>query len=349
MSDSLFISLTLLWITATIWIIGTQNPVFLILHLVILYCVTQVRYTGLFYPLISIAAILFAYRNKYAALALSALPVLVMYFLVQQTKSGTKEHIGVEMFSGFSGWQMANNALHIIPYIDLKVEDIEDQEIRFVHQMVLNTRDSSTYPENDLTVNFIWDKKGPLKGVLFASMQHNHSSYLPTWYRVSEPLGKYGSYLMKTYPVEFARHYLWINLKRLFYPQTEILGRFEYNAPDIAKAWFNIKAEFKPRSLFFHNYIAPVLPATTLVLWILLFGSLVYGLIRKGDVLFDSVQRKIFWILLFFGVTYCAFSIYASPIVLRYITPINAIQVIIAFVLINGLLKPFNEPQGKQG
>ncbi|GIV33333.1 MAG: hypothetical protein KatS3mg031_0868 [Chitinophagales bacterium] len=335
MSDSLFISLTYLYLASLIWIVGRANVFFIVLNLVLIYAITQVRYTGLFYPVISALSFFLAYREKVTAALLSLLPFAVIGLLIVQTRNGTEKHIGVKMFSGFSGWQLANNALHLIPHIQLSANEISDPEIRFVHQLVLITRDSVDYPKNDVSSDFIWNNKGPLKAVLFTSMQYTRQPYLTAWYRVSPILGKYGSFLIKKYPLAFARWFLLINFRRLLYPDNEMFKRFESNVPEIAKDWFHLKGEgFRPGFAPFHK-TAFLLPLLNLIGWILFITAVGFAAIRWKRLSFDPRQEKIFAILLGFVLLYSAFSVYAGPIVTRYLIPVHTTQALLIYSLLN--------------
>ncbi|NCD43323.1 MAG: hypothetical protein EOL88_14720 [Bacteroidia bacterium] len=103
MSDSLFISLTLIWISSGIWILGNQKLGAIVLHLLFLIFMLNVRYISIFFVPVSIFFLFFASRKLYLRVALSLLPVLIFVSFSSITKQRVYGATGVQVFSGFSG------------------------------------------------------------------------------------------------------------------------------------------------------------------------------------------------------------------------------------------------------
>jgi hypothetical protein len=345
MSDSIFISLTVMWLTSSIWILYNRSIAATVVHFITLFMLIQVRYSGLFYPVFSIAIFVFCYKKKpLIAVALSIIPILIGWQLYSSTKKKMNKIVNVEVFSGFSGWQLANNAMHIMPYIDLKPEDISDPELKRIHEYARALPDS-VYIKNGITAGYIWDTEYPLKQYMYKTMEENSRFYLRAWVYSSIDFGRYGNMLIKKYPVEFAKYYLLPNIKESIYPSfSEALAYYTIVPPD--NKWFVQKPEtyVQPTNDVFNKSYAPLLPVITLVQWMIVFASLILGIVFRKKVTFTSLQRVIFWMLLLFGMAYMAFNIYATPFTVRYVLPIHALQIALIFMLLmQGIKKPAPE------
>ena len=110
-SDALFISLSLVWIVELIHMTVRQTWWRTTLQLVLLAMILGLRFTALYYPLISVVAILLSGRNILFKTAAIAGCFLVIAIGITVTRQETYRQTGVSMFSPFSAWQVANNAL----------------------------------------------------------------------------------------------------------------------------------------------------------------------------------------------------------------------------------------------
>ncbi|HLX67437.1 MAG TPA: hypothetical protein VKR41_10590, partial [Puia sp.] len=116
-SDALFIALSLLWVTALIRSVEAPAWRGIVIQWVLLLGIFYLRYVALFYPVV--AAICYCWiprgwRYRFVAMAGS---VLIVGAAVLLTREQTRMQTGAATFSAFSGWQMANNALHIYPWL----------------------------------------------------------------------------------------------------------------------------------------------------------------------------------------------------------------------------------------
>jgi len=342
MSDSIFISFTVMWLTSSIWILYNRSIAATVIHFITLFILIQVRYSGLFYPVFSIAIFIYCYKKKpLVAIALSLIPILIGWELYSSTKKKMNKLVSVNIFSGFSGWQLANNAMHMIPYIDLKPEDISDPELKRIHTYARALPDS-VYIKNGITAGYIWDREYPLKQYLYKTMEENNRPYHRAWVYASIDLGRYGGMLIRKYPGEFARHYIMPNIKEAIYPSfCEALAFYTVVPSD--NKWFVQKPEdyVQPTNDVFNKSYAPLLPVITFIQWMLVFAALIAGIFLRKRIPFTAMQRIIFFMLLMFGVVYMAFNIYATPFTIRYVLPIHALQVALVFMLlIQGIKKP---------
>lgn len=332
-SDSLFISLTLLWVTTLIRIMYTGNLWIILFHLIVLFAIIEVRYTGLFYPLFSTVIIAYVYRKK-VRIAFALLPLLILLYVYYSVSSGMYRKGKTRVFSAFSGWQSANNALHIIPYIDLKPGQIKDPELRRIHMAALETSDS-VYIRQGITPAYMWDASLPLKKYFFRYMDQHLTGYMISWTKTSVSLDQYGKLLMIKYPGQYIRHFILPNAGIVFYPyNTEMLEEAIILKEN--NGWFvqNTSDYKAPENDLYKKYYFPVLPELVLALWICLALCLVYLGFNYKKYNLNPLQKESILFMLTFMLTYTAFHIYAAPAAIRYMLGIHALQLAMIYIVL---------------
>lgn len=335
-SDSLFISLNNLWISSLLWIMGRKKTGAVLLSSFLLLLLLQVRYISLFYPFITIIALFAAYLkvNKRKLVLFCLLQAALFAGVIAFTKWQTEKNIGVNVFSGFSGWQQANNALHVLPYIDLKPEDIGDTSVRQMHRFILAHTPARIYPPGDsVVVAFLWLSEGPLKKYMYHIWGNGTRSYLYYWHQASIPFGRWGNYVIMHHPGAFAKYYLWPNFLFLFRMSNEALFDFPPPSEQI-KEWFGCNnCVVKPRYDFFHDFLSRTASKSFNLLWVLFVASLV-TLCFRSRLSFTPQQYGMVLLVSFFCIAYIILSVYASPIVLRYMLVIRHSLFFIPFLIL---------------
>jgi hypothetical protein len=77
------------------------------------------------------------------------------------------EEYGVDTFSSFGGWQKANNAVAVLPFVKVDENQLPSPQIKSLHQVVRSFPDSLfTFPNVEAT-NFMWVKSHPGKPSFF--------------------------------------------------------------------------------------------------------------------------------------------------------------------------------------
>ncbi len=191
---------------------------------------------------------------------------------------------------------------------------------------------------------YMWDPRSPLN--TFLQDQHKKDSLvrhnLKYWASIAPLYADYGSYLIHHYPKTFFTYYLWPNAIKYYTPPGEFLD--EYNmgrdtVSAIAKSWFNYKTN-KVRTAFKDLNIGtlqfmPILSGIMNVIFLLGIISLyaLKGIIRQsvwGGTLLLAISL---WIINF------GFSVFASPITLRYQLFSILVFSSFAFLLIDSIYK----------
>jgi len=350
LSDSLFTSLTILWTTILIWIIYSKDSritiVLIILTCIVLYITINIRYIGIIYFILTFFVLTLTLCKKEKNLFfLSFLILCIMgYKLYHDQVMATKKITGVHTYSGFSGWQMADNAMHAVSEIDFNNDEIENPELKnFIS--TLSNFDSSTLKADGVTAKYLWLKKLPLKQYLFDKMNENQSQYLRTWTKLGKTTyTDFAKYVMIHYPVEYTQNYLIPNLLETLYPKLDDLyttSDTAYVSNVILKDHFDFDPSLKMlvRQTPI-NAVANYLPITQLIIWLVLMVILILIIAKKVWKKLTKIQTVIFGFIWSVMAGYILFHIYAAPVYMRHLTPIYFAQTSLIIVGFSTLIMP---------
>ncbi|WP_280645160.1 MULTISPECIES: hypothetical protein [unclassified Dysgonomonas] len=346
MSDLLFTVMIYFMLAALFYLMKKQSWIALVIFLLSLYFALHIRYSAMMFPVIFIVCF-FLIKGKIRWIGICGI-VIVTFLFYNQVKNDMRKTIGFAQFStGFDGWQLANNAIHIIPYIDLKPEQIADPELASVHSFVVVSKNviyEKTRQGQVASASFMWINDQPLKQYLFTYMQHTRQPYSVSWIRLgSTTYKKYGQYLIKKYPLKFLRYYYYPNAKSIFYTDSkEIIGYYNpINVDDIFQ-WYNIPkdAEIEAKHPIYEDFVAEASASSYMFLWAFIFILGIISFIKRKELLWhDSIQKQIFWIIVITGMIYYGATVFASPVSLRFWIPVNAVIFGLMYILANRLLE----------
>lgn len=326
-SDALFATFSLLWLTSLFWLLYHATGRMWIFHSLVLGFVFSVRYNALYYPFISILVVLLAkgaIKEKLLRLAIVVIPV--GWFLLYTTLT-FQDRLGIATFSPFGGWQMGSNALFMYAHVLPANRGPVPKQFARIHTITVKHMDSlnrlKQRPDEELGIYYLWDEKAPLKLYLAQKyMKDSTTHYLKRWASVSNFFGQYGSWLIREHPAEFLRYYIWPNFINYYSPPTEFLGIYNMGSDTVdpgAVSWFGYKSNkvhhFSKNKNIIVTAIFPLLLAMINVIFF--FGFLGF-IVLGGFYRVSPYYRKILWIMLLIWLSNLAFSVFASPIVLRY-------------------------------
>lgn len=354
-SDSLFISLSLIWFTLLLWIIHRPSTRLVILQGLIIFLAFTIRYNALFYPLITCLSFILSKQRVFVKLAGTGLGIFLIGCFMANTSSRYFELTGIHQFSPFSGWQIANNALYAYRYIDSS--EVKPAPTRFrqldmtVRAYFDTTRDLKKHPEETLLANtmYMWDSRSPLVHYMQDRFKKDSGSEtLKNWATMGPLYADYGSYLIRKYPSTFIKYYLWPNALKYYAPPIEFLSLYNTGRDTvypIAQMWFGYKTtklksrvqDFNVRMLNFYPILTGVLNVVficSILAFIFLQGYKQHPRLWKGLLLVGG-----FWLVNF------GFSVFASPIALRFqLFPI-VIYISYASLLIEFLIISARQPE----
>lgn len=360
LSDALFLTLSMAWMTLLIWIIRFPKPYMIGVHALLLLITFSVRYNALYYPAVATIAFLIAPLRLWAkilGIILQGMGIgLFMLFISNQTFKAT----GVRVFTPFTGWKMANNALYM--YGHIYRSDNEPMPIPFVglDSVVRNYFDSVKVDDlsdyNGFTGGsfYMFENHSPLITYMNSQLE-NKGDFLAL--ERSAPVATlyydYGKYLIKKHPFTFYRYFVGPDIVRYTYPPMEIFASFSvfslrrgepgFTRP--AAQWFGLKTlGAKSFSLNLRTILlspAPLFVCLTHLLFLMsLLGYAFFGGIKKAGSAFNKSLLVV--------VSYCAadffFSVTASSMVLRYLLFVTVVKFSFSLVCIDYIYKADKSP-----
>lgn len=327
-SDALFIAVSILWITQLLFLLYKPRYLYILTHALILLLAFSIKYQAVFYPLISIGALISCRASlMYKLGALTAIAATLCWFY-SFTSQKMENMTGFRQFSGFSGWQLANNALYMyekIPASERKNVPVEFSAIDRAVREHMDTLKKVQQPAIDSVTRifYLWNIKGPLVLSAVNKWKANPTTpYFTRWAIASYRYRQYGQYLILTYPGAYIRYWMLPNLRGFFMPPTEFLGYYNMgqdSVKPIAAAWFHytsakVSNQGGKRE---YNRLTRAYPIATMLIHIAYLLSFCTMAIAGG--LHNKYRHRSFALLIIaFWVVNLLFSLFASSIVMRY-------------------------------
>lgn len=329
-SDAIFVSLSLIWFNILLWSIYQPTVKLIIWHALVLFMAFTIRYNALFYPLI--AGITFLFYRDQLRLKITGLLICAALILcfIRFNERKYEELTGERQFTPFSGWQIANNAMYAYKFVNRKDVKKTPDKFRVIDKMVRDyfdsTRNNPKHPEENFIAStvYMWSPFTPLRTYMRQLMDKDsakNDNEFKYWARVAPLYKEYGTYLIKQYPIAFIQYYLLPNAIKYYAPPIEFLENYNTGIDSVdnsARVWFQYKSRrittiFKDLKVNVLNFF-PMLVGTMNVLFFLGLISFIY---LKGYQNNKIFSRALFLVVLLWLVNF-AFSVFASPIALRF-------------------------------
>jgi hypothetical protein len=348
-SDALFLALSLTWFTLLLLILRQPTTKLIVLQSLVLLLAFMVRYNALYYPLIGAVVLLFSrlsLRHRLSAIAASFLLVgMLIVYTAYQYKSMT----GIWEFTPFSGWQLANNAMYAYRYVDSADRKPCPANLSVLDNTVRHYFDTSrnrlTHPEEMLVAStaYMWKSNSPLQRYMREKFKKDSTTTgLKRWASMAPLYKQYGWYLIREYPESYVQHYLIPNAIKYYTPPEEFLASYNMGidtVASLAQVWFNyktrkVKTAFKDLDvtiLIFQPILAGVMNI------IFLLGSVFVGILNGFKD--NGLGKTIVILALVLWAANFGFSIFASPIALRYQLFAITITSLFAILMIDHICK----------
>jgi hypothetical protein len=326
-SDAVFVGLSLIWLTVLMGMLREPSWWRMILQVVILFAIFNTRYVALFYPVVAVLAFLLLRKKMSPVFKLTGIvaSIGVVVLCTAWIKHLTYKETGVNMFSAFSAWQIAGNALHIYPYIPVDTNELPSPECRELAGYVQVYFDGpAARPVGDIPAptDYMWLRNSPLHLYMADRRKKERVSYFMAWNRVAPVFSQYGYLLVRRHPVAFARYYGWMSLQTFFLAPLDVFGEYNMGSTSfdpVAKNWFRYSGvRGRVWSVTAQGKLLAPMP------WIYL---LLNGLFVVVTVLFLRSRalrerHPVFAGFLELAVAYlvsnACFSIFATPTIFRY-------------------------------
>lgn len=338
MSDSLFGSAFYLMVAMGVVMIHQRSYRALALYLLALWTLLFTRYSAMFFPL-ALLPVFYFLPNKVMRWGSLIGSVLIGIYFYNNISRNMAQFLGRKQFdTGFSGWQLANNAMHVLPYVDVDRYTPDDPELAQLHNFCKHHFDdvirAKLHNGTDASALFLWDEELPLKQFLYYTMECNeHVPYITVWALLgSDYYARYGRWLICHYPAAFCKYYLANNIPGIFYPtHLEMLSSYETVAADKAEVvqWFDLDTHepLTPRYPLYHRYMRHVLPLLELLTWVALVAFSLPLLLYWRRWTASRAAVLTWTLLVALAVIYYGTTTFASPIVIRYWMPMWGVKI----------------------
>jgi hypothetical protein len=340
LSDCIFMSLTLIWLTQMIWLHCKPSKVNTYLLAILLIALFILRYYAIFYPLFTFLAILSSKVPWKTKLISISLGFLLLSSFILYTSVQYKILIGKKTFSPFSGWQIASNA--IIMYRNIKTygADNPPQNLKSLDNIVIHDLDFYNHlekrPDSAVQFYYMWNPHSPLRNYLNVVYKNDSTTpFFIKWSTMGPIFQEYGSYLIKSHPILYSKYFVGLDLKWFAIPIDESLGIYNRGndsvTPEICN-WFAYKST-RLKSISKNIYTLSAYPIIMTVLNIsLILSAIGYRLFNLSQVNSKNINRIISLILLFW-LSNLLFSIVSAPVMLRYQMTIMVLDISISLIV----------------
>jgi hypothetical protein len=334
-SDALFVALSLFWLVSLMRLTDRPDWRGLVIQWILLLMIFYTRYVALFYPVVAVVSCLWLKRGWRFRLTAMAGSVIVVVVSVGYTRALTRSETGAPVFSAFSGWQVANNALNLYPWLPVDTVGLppETQPLAgYVRRYFDRVRVAPGGEASGATTAYMWERQSPLHEYLdeyrmFHSrlrrgLDTERLAYFTAWNRVAPVFSRYGYFLIGQHPLAFARYYLLPSAKSFFLSPLDVLSTYldgKKEIDPVAREWFGY-ANGKPRvcSAVLQGRVCAPFPWLSLVLN-LAFGFMVVVYLIRRDLRdrFPTFTSCLRVAGVYLGLNFC-FNVFASPSVYRY-------------------------------
>ena len=338
-SDAFFTSLTVAWFTLIIWIMRRPTWYLVALHIALLFLVFTIRYNAIYFPFITAIAILFCRLQVWKKTAIMLVIAGIFFSYIIYTKNITEAKVGTRVFTAFSGWQFANNALHVVKNKKIDTSNIQDTQVK---QLLAHSEHffdtTNLHIPSSASAWYMWYPGGPLK--TYMNAHHQTNGYFRNWNAVAPLYDKFGKVIVLQNTGAYIKYFVAPNTQAYLLPKLEIYETYFENVDTvaaIAQTYFkyenNRTSKHKPAvyTAVFGHWPAMF----TLVNLLLLIGSAWYIFTRRYLHQSSLVNQFLVCYAAFF-VANLLFIVLLAPSVLRYHITIMTI----AFPIVLHLLFP---------
>lgn len=325
-SDAFYIGCSLFWFTGLLWIINRPHWRHMLEQALWLFILFKLRYTALYLPAISIITFLMSRQKWWFQLAGMALSVVPIFLEIKHIERLTEKELGTKVFSAFSGWSTANNALHIYPFTSIKDADFTSPQCVALNKIVksyFDTIPAAQLPYPYVKVYYLWgNSTTPLKHYMDQVKDQRNVSYFVAWNAVAPTFTEYGNTLIKQHPLAYARYFMWPNAKVYLLPPVEALVNYNSNSDEVDKTaveWFHYKSTHvrSVNKLAQRWLLYPVCYYFALLNIVFIALAVILLLRYKKIALPTPLLLSVLLAIACWG-AYFLFSTFAAPIILRY-------------------------------
>lgn len=303
-SEAIFIPLSILWFTELLWMSTKPSVKHVILNSILLFLCITLTPVSIFYILIIPIVSLMTKSNIPVKIAGILTPIiLIIPFIINSKQASKKMTDGSSIFSFNEGWQVANNALFIRPFIDLDTAAINNLQVKEVDRLALKFyadqgKDLNDYLNTSKQNIFIENAESPLNQ--YYQIKHSpRTSYekVVMYGKTSLIFSKYGGYIVSKYPIKYLRYFILKNIRNYLWPSTKNIESYNSKQNDvflIGQDWFSYPTSTIDTT--YANYKTVLfgnLPYVFLFFNVFFIGSLCWGIIKRRSGNFGTYSSTV--------------------------------------------------------
>jgi hypothetical protein len=223
LTDAFFSAFTVAWFVTLIWMIHRPRWYYVAIQLFLLLILFKLRYNAIVFPLITALALYLSKQKLLYKLVSLGVSILLITGMVVQTTNTVEKDTGTRTFSAFSGWQMANNAMHIICYQKADTT-ATDEEVKALSVYINHYQDTVSEKFDSVKANsaYMWNNRSPLKAYITVYAQSaGYGSYFLAWTALGEVYAKWGRHTILQNPGAYIQHFVMPNTKAYWLPDLE--------------------------------------------------------------------------------------------------------------------------------
>lgn len=327
-TDCLFAGMSMIWLSQMIWILNRPRLYQVFLQAFLMFVMFTFRYNAMVYPLIAALVFIVSRQPLWTkVLGIVSGPILIIPFVIW-TSQAAKKMTGTAQFPPIiGGWQWANNALYIRPFVYIDTNSFPSPATAELDRMARKFYQSLPLDQRDIPYKweafFIVHPAAPLKQYKARHYQpKDQTESVTAWGKVAPVFNEYGHFIVRQHPMAFVRYYVLPNIGNYFVP---FMGKFTVHNMGGDSLWPGGQEWFRyasPRiwsiSKDGQNDLLIIFPYIFLFLNIYFALGLLHflrrGGIRKSDRVFNLTLLTVTtFVLLNF-----AFSVTANSVTLRY-------------------------------
>lgn len=354
LTDSFFSAFTVIWFTLLVWMIYKPGWLLHIFQLIVLAFLFRLRYNAVIFPVFTAIALMLSKQAAWKKL-LGIIPsIILIVSLILVTIKTNEYYTGTKIFSAFSGWQMANNALHILRSENIDTANIPDCETKEIIEVSKKYLSKAKIPFNDTrpTADYMWSKSSPLKQYMTSFANKNvGKSYFQIWTALGPVYNKAGKTIIFKKPLSYLKHFVLPNAKQYFIPELEAYkSYFSKNETinEIAVKFYHYSGNKpgKQHTIIYNVVFNPwlyIFPTINVLFLVLTFLYLFSKRVVKRSPFFNRV-------LLCFSAFYSAnffFFVLLAPTVFRYHIFIITLLFPVILLLLQTLVNAKKADDGK--
>ena len=223
LTDALFGAFTVAWFVTLIWMIRQPRWYYTVIQLFLLLILFKLRYNAIVFPVITALALYMSKQKLAPKLIALGVSILLILAMVIHTTNIVERDTGIRTFSAFSGWQMANNAMHIIRYQKADTTATDD-EVRNLAVFINHYQDTTHELFDSVKANsaYMWHNHSPLKAYInIYAKSAGYNTYFLAWTALGDIYSKWGKSVILHNPGAYISHFVLPNTKAYWVPDLE--------------------------------------------------------------------------------------------------------------------------------